>query len=160
MTIYSVKFNIFWANSGLCHFHSRPVNSLKLDGCSAFNLINILCAHPVEWLRHFARPMQNDCVWVKRELWDAGRQKPVTCLEPVLSVSQPSLSLWPRPVFPRSEQVASSGIIPACASLCCCKKISWLWPGTFLSTATGVGSPAARPVCSPVYACLGMKIAC
>ena len=75
------------------------------------------------------------------------RQKPVTCLEPVLSVSRAQASIS------QVRAVASSGIIPACASLslCCCKKISWLWPGLglFYPTATGVGSPAAQPVCSP-----------
>lgn len=131
------------------------MNSLKLDGCSAFNLINILCAHH-QWSGCVILPGQ--CKMTASE----SREK--RCRETETSnlsgASPVSLPLGPRPVFPRSERVASSGIIPACASLCCCKKISWLWPGTFLSTATGVGSPAVRPVCSPVYACLGMKIAC
>ena len=139
MTIYSVKFYIFWANSGLCHFHSRFVNSLNLDG-SALSLMYMRTSSVCVILPALCRVTAS-------ELRDAGRQKPVTCLEPVLSVS-----LGPRPVFPRSEQVASAGIIPACASLslsfCCCKKISWLWPGTFLSHRDWCGL-AGSPVCSP-----------
>ena len=153
MTIYSVKFYIFWANSGLCHFHSRFVSSLNLDG-SALSLMYMRTSSVCVILPALCRVTAS-------ELRDAGRQKPVTCLEPVLSVS-----LWPRPVFPRSGQVASAGIIPACASLSL--SLSLLLQENLLAMAWDFSiSPRLvwarrqpRLFSQSVYACLGMKIAC
>ena len=149
MTIYSVKFYIFWANSGLCHFHSRFVNSLNLDG-SALSLIYMRTTSVCVIL-----PAQ--CRVTASELRDAGRQKPVTCLEPVLSVS-----LGPRPVFPRSEQVASAGIIPACASLSLLLQENLLAMAWDFSISPRLVWARQQPslFSQSVYACLGMKIAC
>ena len=119
------------------------MNSLNLDG-SALSLMYMRTTSVCVILPALCRVTAS-------ELRDAGRQKPVTCLEPVLSVS-----LWPRPVFPRSGQVASAGIIPACASLslsAVARKSPGYGLGLFYLTATGVGSPAAQSVL-PVRVCM------
>ena len=95
--------------------------------------------------------MQSDCVWVKRcretETSNLSGASPVS-----LSGAQASIS-----------QVRASGQCwhyPSLRlSLCCCKKISWLWPGTFLSHRDWCGL-ASSPAClfsQSVYACLGWK---
>ena len=121
------------------------MNSLNLDG-SALSLMYMRTSSVCVILPALCRVTAS-------ELRDAGRLKPVTCLEPVLSVS-----LWARPVFPRSEQVASAGIIPTCASLSLslsvvARKSPGYGLGLFYLTATGVGSPAA-PSVLPVRVCM------
>ena len=86
------------------------------------------------------------------------RQKPVTCLEPVLSVSRAQASIsqvrarWPLWHYP-SLRLSLSLLLQE-------NLLAMAWPGTFLSHRDWCGL-ASRPArLFSVYACLGMKIAC
>ena len=106
--------------------------------------MGLVLAYPKMCLRHFAR---SQCKVTASEFRE--RTKMQGDRNQYLVWSQSCQSPGPWRVFPRSEQVASSGIIPACASLSVvARKSPGYGLGLFYPTTTGVGSPA-RPVSTP-----------